>query len=154
MVRFIAISTSYPSLQIDEYKDRALIPATDDLLELQFNSIIVKSEMGGVVTDQKAYPWDLSRIMNKVLESEVGTTSVSPNATVCESSIVSGHASLKTFRLISNLPCRKNVDKRSPVPSGQKSSKAGKFPPCHDYHDRYSSSQSHQGKRKFWDNCD
>ena len=69
MVRFTAISTSYPSLQIDEYKDRALIPATDDLLELQFNSIIVESEMGGVVTDQKAYPWDLLRIMNKVLGS-------------------------------------------------------------------------------------
>src|SRR5437867_13279478 len=132
-----AISASYPSLLIDEYKDRAFIPATEDLFELQLNSIIVESEMGSLVADQIEYPWDLLRIMNKVLESEVRTTSVSPNATVCESSIVSGHASLKTFRLISNLPCRKNVDKRSQMPSGQKSSKAVKYPPCNDYHDRY-----------------
>jgi len=83
------ISASYPSLRIDEYKDRALIP-TDDLFELQFNSIIVESEMGGVVVDQIVYPWDLLRIMNKVLVSEVKTTSISPNATICESSIVSG----------------------------------------------------------------
>ena len=64
------ISASYPSLRIDEYKDRTLIP-TDDLFELQFNSIIVDSEMGGVVADQIVYPWDLLRIMNKVLVSEV-----------------------------------------------------------------------------------
>lgn len=85
-----AISASYPSLLIDEYKDRAFIPATEDLFELQLNSIIVESEMGSLVADQIEYPWDLLRIMNKVLESEVRTTSVSPNATICESSIVSG----------------------------------------------------------------
>ena len=84
------ISASYPSLRIDEYKDRALIPTTNELFELQFNSIIVESEMGGIVVDQIVYPWDLLRIMNKVLVSEVRTTSISPNATICESSIVSG----------------------------------------------------------------
>jgi UDP-N-acetylglucosamine diphosphorylase / glucose-1-phosphate thymidylyltransferase / UDP-N-acetylgalactosamine diphosphorylase / glucosamine-1-phosphate N-acetyltransferase / galactosamine-1-phosphate N-acetyltransferase len=85
-----AISASYPSMRVDEYKDRAFIPATGDLLELPLNSIIVESAMGDLVADQIVYPWDLLRIMGMVLESEIKTSSISSNATVCESSIVSG----------------------------------------------------------------
>lgn len=85
------ISANYPSMRIDEYKDKAFIPATDDLLELPLNSVIVESEMGELVADQIVYPWDFLRIMGRVLESEIKTTTISPNATVCESSIVSGH---------------------------------------------------------------
>jgi bifunctional UDP-N-acetylglucosamine pyrophosphorylase/glucosamine-1-phosphate N-acetyltransferase len=85
------ISANYPSMRIDEYKDKTFIPATDDLLELPLNSVIVESEMGELVVDQIVYPWDLLRIMSRVFESEIKTTSISPNATVCESSIVSGH---------------------------------------------------------------
>jgi bifunctional UDP-N-acetylglucosamine pyrophosphorylase/glucosamine-1-phosphate N-acetyltransferase len=84
------ISESYPSMRVEEYKDRAFIPATRDLLELPLNSIIVESGMGELVADQIVYPWDLLRIMSRVLESEVKAASISPNATVCESSIVSG----------------------------------------------------------------
>lgn len=85
------ISANYPSMRVDEYKDKASIPATSDLLELPLNSIIVESEVGELVADQIVYPWDLLRIMGKVLESEVKAASISPNATVCESSIVSGN---------------------------------------------------------------
>ncbi|AFU57997.1 putative sugar-phosphate nucleotidyltransferase [Candidatus Nitrososphaera gargensis Ga9.2] len=84
------ISASYPSMRVDEYKDKAFISATGDLLELPLNSIIVESSMGDLVADQMMYPWDLLRIMNKVLESEVKTTLISPNATICRSSIISG----------------------------------------------------------------
>jgi bifunctional UDP-N-acetylglucosamine pyrophosphorylase/glucosamine-1-phosphate N-acetyltransferase len=84
------ISESYPSIRVEEYRDRAFIPATRDLLELPLNSIIVESGMGELVADQIVYPWDLLRIMCRVLESEVKAASISPNATVCESSIVSG----------------------------------------------------------------
>lgn len=84
------ISENYPSIRVDEYKDRAFIPATGDLLELPLNSIIVESGVGDLVADQIMYPWDLLRIMCRVLESEVRSMSISPNATVCESSIVSG----------------------------------------------------------------
>lgn len=84
------ISASYPSMRVEEYKDRAFIPATGDLLELPLNSIIVESGLGDLVADQIVYPWDLLRIMGRVLESEIKATSISPNATVCESSIVSG----------------------------------------------------------------
>jgi NDP-sugar pyrophosphorylase family protein len=84
------ISASYPSMRIDEYKDKAFISATGDLLDLPINSIIVESGMGDLVVDQMVYPWDLLRIMSKVLASEVKTTVVSPNATICESSIISG----------------------------------------------------------------
>jgi NDP-sugar pyrophosphorylase family protein len=84
------ISENYPLMKIDEYKDSAFIPATSDLLELPLNSIIVESDMGDLVSDQIVYPWDLLRIMGRVLESEIKTTSISPNATICESSIVGG----------------------------------------------------------------
>jgi NDP-sugar pyrophosphorylase family protein len=84
------ISANYPLMRVDEYKDRAFIPATDDLLELPLNSIIVESEMGDLVADQMVYPWDLLRIMSRVLESEIKTASISPDSTVCESSIISG----------------------------------------------------------------
>src|SRR5688500_10334314 len=40
------ISENYPLMKVDEYKDRAFIPATGDLLELPLNSIIVESGMG------------------------------------------------------------------------------------------------------------
>jgi bifunctional UDP-N-acetylglucosamine pyrophosphorylase/glucosamine-1-phosphate N-acetyltransferase len=83
------ISTSYPSIRVDEYKDRTFVPA-GDLLELPLNSIIVESGMGDLVADQIVYPWDLLRIMGRVLESEIKEKTISPDATVCESSIISG----------------------------------------------------------------
>jgi len=85
-----AISSSYPAIQVEEYKDKTFIPTTGDLLELQLNSIIVESVMGDLVVDQIVHPWDLLRIMGRVLESEIKTSSISPNANVCESSILSG----------------------------------------------------------------
>jgi len=85
------ISASYPSIQIDEYREgRTFVQGAGDLLELPLNSIIVDSGMGGLAADQIVYPWDLLRIMGKVLESEIKTSSISPNATVSESSIISG----------------------------------------------------------------
>jgi acetyltransferase-like isoleucine patch superfamily enzyme len=83
------ISTSYPSIKVDEYKDRTFVPA-GDLLELPLNSIIVESGMGDLVADQIVHPWDLLRIMDRVLESEIKEKTISHDATVCESSIISG----------------------------------------------------------------
>ena len=86
-----AISASYPSIQVNEYRDRALVPAaTGDLLEVPLNSVISESAMGDLVAEQIVYPWDVLRIMSRILESEVKSSSVSPNATVSESSILSG----------------------------------------------------------------
>ena len=85
-----AISASYPSMQVDEYKDSAFIPGTDDVLELSLNSIFVESETGELMIHRLVYPWDLLRIMVRILESEIKTTSISSNATICESSILNG----------------------------------------------------------------
>jgi acetyltransferase-like isoleucine patch superfamily enzyme len=85
------ISASYPSIQIDEYREgRTFVKGAGDLLEMSLNSIIVDSGMGSLVTDQIVYPWDLLRIMSRVLESEIKISSISSNATVSESSIISG----------------------------------------------------------------
>ena len=84
------ISANFPSMMVDEYKDGEFIPATDDLLELPLNSIIVDSETGDLVVDQMVYPWDLLRILGRSLETEIKTTYISPKATVCESSIING----------------------------------------------------------------
>ena len=85
------ISENYPSIQIDEYREgRTFIQGADNLLEMPLNSIIIDSNMGGLVTDQIVYPWDLLRIIGRVLDSEIKSTSISPDATVSESSIISG----------------------------------------------------------------
>src|SRR4029079_5405598 len=58
------ISTNYPSIQIDEYREgKTFIQGTDNLLEMPLNSVIIDSKMGGLVTDQIVYPWDLLRII-------------------------------------------------------------------------------------------
>jgi bifunctional UDP-N-acetylglucosamine pyrophosphorylase/glucosamine-1-phosphate N-acetyltransferase len=84
------ISASYPSIQINEYRDRAFVKADSELLEIPLNSLIIDSGMGDLVADQIIYPWDLLRIMGRVLESELKSSSISPNATISESSIISG----------------------------------------------------------------
>jgi len=116
------ISASYPSIQVDEYKqDRTFVQAGKDTLEIPLNSIIMNSSIGTLVTDQIVYPWDLLRIMDRVLESEIKTSSISPNATVSESSIISGPCIIEDGVFIDDFCKIKGpsyIDKNSRVGTG------------------------------------
>ena len=70
------ISASYPSIQINEYSERAFVKADSELLEIPLNSLIIDSGMVDLVADQIIYPWDLLRIMERVLESELKSSSI------------------------------------------------------------------------------
>lgn len=116
------ISASFPSIQVDEYKQgRTFVQTGRDMLEMPLNSIIVDSGMGDLVTDQIVYPWDLLRIMGRVLESEIKTPSISSNATVSESSIISGPCIIEDGVFIDDFCKIKGpayIDKNSRVGTG------------------------------------
>lgn len=82
------IETSFPSIQIDEYRDVNEIPVEDNLLKIPLNSYMTQKADNTYMVNQMVYPWDILLFAERVLQSEVKETRISENASVSERAVV------------------------------------------------------------------
>ncbi len=83
------IANIFPNLEIKEYEEGNLNPG-DNALRISTNTVITRTPSGDWEYNQINFPWDLTLIMARVLETEVKTQDISIDANVAESAIFEG----------------------------------------------------------------
>lgn len=83
------ISDAFPKLSVREYSE--LGPNESELdLKIQTNSVVTRSLDGNCEINQMTYPWDITKVMEHVLETEVRASKISADASVAETTIIDG----------------------------------------------------------------
>ena len=86
-----AIARSFPSIQIREYgDDNPNSPSEEDVLRIPLTSVVMKSPEGNCVVNQIVYPWDVLKMMEYVLETEVKFSRISKDASIAETTVIEG----------------------------------------------------------------
>jgi UDP-N-acetylglucosamine diphosphorylase / glucose-1-phosphate thymidylyltransferase / UDP-N-acetylgalactosamine diphosphorylase / glucosamine-1-phosphate N-acetyltransferase / galactosamine-1-phosphate N-acetyltransferase len=102
------VQDNFPSINVEEFHDDthndingssllynngSSVPVTvsKNCLELPLNSVFHSSqEGGGLFIDKITYPWDFLNAMKKTLYQDISQAIISPNASVCSSSLIEG----------------------------------------------------------------
>ncbi len=86
------IQTTFPSIQVDEHHNgnSTVVSANDDSLRMSLNAALVKSESGKIISRPMVYPWDILKVMNEILRTEVKETLISENSSISELASLKG----------------------------------------------------------------
>lgn len=85
------IAETFPKISIKEYAEQDLAPRElANTLKIPTNSVITKSTSGGCEVDKIEHPWDITRVMERVLETEVKASQISADSSVAETTIIDG----------------------------------------------------------------
>jgi UDP-N-acetylglucosamine diphosphorylase / glucose-1-phosphate thymidylyltransferase / UDP-N-acetylgalactosamine diphosphorylase / glucosamine-1-phosphate N-acetyltransferase / galactosamine-1-phosphate N-acetyltransferase len=83
------ITNFFPDIQIDEYEDSSGLTNVS-ALKIPLNSVIIKSPEGQPAVSQIVYPWDILKVIEYVLQTEVVTTKISKDASIEVGSVIDG----------------------------------------------------------------
>ena len=85
------IADAFPKISISEYSEiKSESNDSEDELKIPTNSVITKSNHGDCEINQMLYPWDIPKIMERVLETEVRASKISADSTIAETTIIDG----------------------------------------------------------------
>lgn len=85
------ISEAFPKISITEYTvGESGSRDSEDILKIPTSAVLTKSSRDDVEINQMLYPWDVPRIMERVLETEVRASKISADASVAETTIIDG----------------------------------------------------------------
>jgi NDP-sugar pyrophosphorylase family protein len=85
------IANVFPDLGIKEYEEGGLNQSwADDSLKIPTNTVVTRTPAGECEYTQMKYPWDIGKVMARVLETEVRTSRISVDTSVAESTTCDG----------------------------------------------------------------
>jgi UDP-N-acetylglucosamine diphosphorylase / glucose-1-phosphate thymidylyltransferase / UDP-N-acetylgalactosamine diphosphorylase / glucosamine-1-phosphate N-acetyltransferase / galactosamine-1-phosphate N-acetyltransferase len=83
------IQMQFPSIQIDEYEKEVESSLLDECLRIPLNSAVLQSSTGCIIKPI-VYPWDILKVMQQILETDVRETSISKDTSIADSTILKG----------------------------------------------------------------
>ena len=85
------LQSRFPFINVDEYSHEKISNLSQkESIKIPLNGAVTESSLNKFTLRVFYYPWDLLKMIHEILTAEVKTTTISKNASIAKSSVISG----------------------------------------------------------------